>query len=362
MSFSLHPVRRTVSFAAVVATAFSMGTSAASAAADLSLREVTLAQRAGAGSLGGPNEFDAGFGYVTWVESRGQGASYRTRIVIRHEGRVRRAAWKRGSPRLELRRRIDQRTGRAVVRLITTTCAETGECRDTLLSPNTLKPKRTVWAPEPAADGATFGVDGATTVRSIKVLDPAPAKRPSEWFYVDEVMPPSHCDFSLVAGTGALPSLPDCARADLRVRGSVVVADAGVPSKTAPDGYFSAGVLQALDLKRPEAGWQRVATKEGGKGGTNGFQHSCLLDDGVAVLSGDNAGAAKGWTLSFVPVGGTRAAWTAPVPQLTPARHNRGGGLIACSGTSIYANYAASVGTAKHKRKVNRLVRLEPTA
>ncbi len=134
---------------------------------------------------------------------------------------------------------------------------------------------------------------------------------------------------------------------------------------TADDYFFATSTFDALDLKRPGAGWQHLSVGGNSKGGSSGAQQFCVLDDGVAVLSGSEdyyGDAVPTWTLSFVPIGSARVAWTAPVPQLRPGADQRGGGQIACSGTSIYANYVASAGAGKKRHAVSRLVRLKPAA
>lgn len=316
-------------------------------------REVVLAEYAV--PAGFPSDqLTAGFGVVAWIE---RGANDRPRLAVQYKGRTRRAAWS-GSHRLSVERRVDERTGRVVVRVVAG-CYSTGTaCRPQLLSPSTLARTKSLFDPQPFPYA-----DGATKV-STAVAPVSPGPEPRSPF----AGPPSECAVTVERPTVALPGLPDCSGPLAMVRGRTLAVRSGIPSQSFDSSDTPPSITYAWDaisLNRVSAGWLRLGTSTSGKGGTMGIQAVCQLDDAVAVLNGsdDAYDAFDGPDPSTVSIsvrpldGGPALA----LPTPGSAARNGAFGTIACSRSTVYASYLIRTGPRAKAQFVARVARLVPS-
>jgi hypothetical protein len=339
--------------AGIAACFAAAGLASAADPAAAEIQEVRLAQ---AKSPAAVLSVTAGYGVVAWVEAR----EAKGRVAVRYRGHTRRTAWSgSGSLEVSVARRVDQRTGRVAVRVVV--CRTRPNCKPELLSPRSLRRTASVFAPDPVSSyaGPRYALDGDAQLATATVLD---AVQPADRSYT-HLMPASSCSFTLLPESArALPSIPDCATAAPSLRGRILAVESDVPSRTQDDHFSTTRALHALDLDRVAEGWKRLVVGGYGKGGSIGVQSMCVLDHAVVVLSGydDDYSIAdhEDWNLTLYPIGAKSAGWSEPVPSLTPDDDGSGSGLLACSGSSIYASYSMDGGTKKHPTTITRVVRL----
>ncbi|MBO9532489.1 MAG: hypothetical protein J7513_05905 [Solirubrobacteraceae bacterium] len=299
--------------------------------------------------------------YVAWLERGKRGA----RVAVKSGDRIRRSGWQRKINQLRLHRGVDARTGEVAVRVELGLCRATGRCslRSTL-SPRTLRRSPIRWAAEPEqsnlwsgappaaaywyGDGMGAIVDGTTQLTYRDTPEDPPA-RGGDLDYVAG-MRPTGCDVRFVEQPGVIPVLHDCGNMSVYLRNELLAVRADIPSQTTDDHYSTHRRLDVLDLRAPAAGWRRVGSESYGKGGTMGTQSICLLDDGIAVLSGTtetySPSPAGTWRLAVIPLRDGGASWQAATPQLVEAEY----GSLTCTARDIYA-------VTTKTRKLVRLVR-----
>ncbi|MDO9352887.1 MAG: hypothetical protein Q7T55_04290, partial [Solirubrobacteraceae bacterium] len=271
----LQWLRRRTKLVAFAVAAAMLAASTPSAAAGV--RGVTVVDRPHAGISYGIADFDAGYGVVAWVEVRSHRGRLEYRIGAKNDGRVIHRRWTARQSALTILRRLDQRTGRAHVRVLDR-CAMTAEapCRgERLLDPSTLRTSANTFAANPVSPSATRvdidAAEDATRVTSSVNFDSATVDPDSLY------LRPSSCTFGVDGRAVAMAPLGDCADPYVRVRYGLVLAWSRTPSVSAPDGYFAGGRLHSFDLADAAGGWRDVGSFGSGKGGSNGVQSSCLL-------------------------------------------------------------------------------------
>jgi hypothetical protein len=306
----------------------------ATAAPSSTIRERTVVRGSSALTIGPPL---ATSDHLAWLESSKAG----TRVAVKTGPRIRRSGWKRRVNRFALRRGVDAQTGMVAVRVELSHCRASGECtlRSTL-DPRSLRRSLIRWAPEPEQGDYWYGkgagsiVDGAT---QLTYRDTPEARPPgaAEAAYA-ELMAPTGCDLRDASQAVTIPVLHDCGSMAVVLRNGLVAVRADVPSRTLSDHYSTQRRLDVLDLNVSGASWRAIGSGGYSKGGSYGVQAFCLLDDAIAVLTGQEAyydgSPANTWRLAVIPLRAGGASWQAAAPQLVEAD----AWSLACTSRGIY--------------------------
>lgn len=309
------------------------------------------------GASGRVRGFVAGHGLLAWLEPPNAGSSLDPRLsrVVVHDGtRTRRGDWARGRYALSIERRADSATNRLVVRLVLTRTTIRGKVSRAFLSPRTLRSTSARWESLTAANVIT---DGERTLSGVTEPGSAPASLPAS---ADGSAVRSQCRISGLADV-TLPPVPNCVFSGGSLRGPLILVRSTVDLGLEIPSATSASFL--FDLRRPTLGWRRVAEGMGFGGKSSGAQNVCLLDEGVAILSGTRDSYAlddpRTWGLSFVPADPAREGWTAATPQLSPSYRNHT--AFGCNGPAVYASYVDITRSASGRtRERARVVELRP--
>lgn len=284
--------------------------------------------------------FAAGYGYVAWIESSRGGQ--RQRVALRDGGKLRRSGWFAGRDhQLALGRQVDQRTGKVVVRVSVTRRRSDGrKSKPTLLSPATLRRTATKWPAAPEAAGTLRAVDGA---RSVEIRsEPFGTEPDAEYGKYRS----SRCRATMAQLS--LPVLDDCSARGAILRGSRLVVWSLTPSVSSialsKGGGKTITAWHAISLDQPERGWTLVGRRSADWDGSRGLQDVCLLDDGLALLSGDfpslDATDPATWNLRFLPADPKRAPWSASAASIASSSEWLATEL-GCSKRTLYARYTA---------------------
>jgi hypothetical protein len=325
------------------------------------VREIPLAEgRSVAPLTPGVSSLSAAYGVAAWVESRERRGGIEFRIGAESGGRVVHRGWTKQPRKAKVLRRLDRRSGKAVVRVLDY-CAATspGTCKgQRLLHPRTLLATTTEFG-RASGDPVVIGddvdaVDGAIRASAEATVD---AGEPDPMSLFDR---PSTCSFTVKGLITAVPGLGDCSQPTVSTRYGLLLLSAWVPSRTAFDGATTTSRVTAFDLRDATAGWHEVGERSSGKGGSNGVLQSCLLDGAIAMLRGqtDDYGVTENrppWTVEVVPVRRGAQRWSAEAPRLTPGR-SVDAVTLACSGRSVYAQ-SSSTRDGVDRSRVVRLVR-----
>lgn len=327
-SESLHVSRPTLKLRravlpAVFAGALAMACPSAAEATRLELR--TIAKEVG--------DVTAGFGYVAWIEDS-RGRRRLQRVVLRDGRKLRRSKWFKGRPHhVALERRVDQRTGRIVVRVSVALGRNAQfEPPTALLSPATLRPTKTRWPVTQQPAGTVSTADGRRTI----TINTSPVPQ--------DVYPEPRYRCRGFAGPVELPPIEDCAAARVELLGQRVLLHAAKPSETFPPivdkGYRYTYATYHLSLDNPALGWTDLGRTVATYDGKFGLQDACLVNGGIAILSGDaptiTSTDTSTWRLRFVPTSARRRAWSASAARIAPLDGGENSSL-ACSGKDIYA-------------------------